>query len=173
MSLPGDSYWVEEGRLLAGPYPGDPDSDRERQKLGAFLDLGMRRFVDLTQPAEHSPYAPMLKRIAAERGLDVYHTRMAIPDVSVPPAVRMREILDLIDAELDGGNSIYLHCRGGAGRTGTVVGCFLVERGEPPAEALADIASDRRDLHSKRRAWSSPETEEQRQYVLAWRPGRR
>jgi protein-tyrosine phosphatase len=172
VSLPGDSYWVEEGRLLAGPYPGDPDLDREREKLTEFLQLGMKRFVDLTQPGEHSPYAPMLQRIAAEHGLDVHHTRMAVPDVSVPPVARMREILDLLDAELDRGNPVYLHCRGGAGRTGTVVGCFLIERGEPPVQALSDIAADRRDLHSKRRAWSSPETEEQRQFVLGWRSGR-
>lgn len=158
--------------MLAGPYPGDPDLDREREKLGAFLDIGMRRFVDLTQPGEHSPYAPMLQRIAAERGLDVYHTRMAIPDVSVPPTARMREILDLLDAERKRDSPVYLHCRGGAGRTGTVVGCYLIERGEQPVQALSDIASDRRDLHSKRRAWSSPETEEQRQFVLTWQPGR-
>jgi len=60
----------------------------------------MRRFIDLTQPGEHSPYAPMLQRIAAERGLGVHHTRIGIPDVSVP-AARMPEILDLVDAELE------------------------------------------------------------------------
>lgn len=170
MSLPGDSYWVEEGRLLAGPYPGDPDPARERQKLGAFLALGIRRFVDLTEPGEHSPYAPTLREVAAALGAEAGHLRLAIPDESVPSPARMREILDRIEAELRDDVPIYLHCRGGAGRTGTVVGCYLVERGEPAERALAEIASDRRGLDSKRRAWSSPETEEQRRFVLGWRP---
>lgn len=171
MSLPGDSYWVEESRLLAGPYPGDPDAEAERRKLGAFLDLGIRRFLDLTEPGEHSPYAPLLGRLAGERGAEVDHTRMAIPDFGVPAPPRMREILDRLKADLDRGDPVYLHCRGGAGRTGTVVGCYLIERGEQPERALMDIAADRHDLHSKRSAWSSPETEEQRRFVLGWRPG--
>lgn len=171
MSTPGDSYWVERGQLLAGPYPGDPDPAREREKLGAFLALGIRRFVDLTEPGEHTPYAPILREVAAAFGAEADHLRLAIPDESVPSPAQMREILDRIEADLRGESPVYLHCRGGAGRTGTVVGCYLIERGESPERALSEIASDRRGLDSRRRVWSSPETEEQRQFVLAWRPG--
>ena len=170
MALPGDSYWVEEGEFLAGPYPGDPDPGRESEKLGAFLDLGIRRFLDLTEPGEHSPYEPMLARIAAERDLDVRHLRRAIPDLSVPVPGRVREIVDLLDSDLSREEPVYLHCRGGAGRTGTVVGCFLIERGLSPEEALAELAADRSHLGRRRRSWSSPETEEQRRFVLEWRP---
>jgi len=171
MTLPGDSYWVEEGRFLAGPYPGNPDAARERATLGAFLDFGVRRFVDLTEPGEHPPYEPTLRRITSGRGLDVNHTRLAIPDKSVPTRERMRAILDLLNADLDQGESVYLHCRGGAGRTGTVVGCFLIERGVEPDDALAQIAADRSGIDSRRGRWSSPETDEQRRFVLGWRPG--
>ena len=171
MKPPGDSYWVEEGRFLAGPYPGDPDPARERENLGAFLDFGVRRFVDLTEPGEHPPYAPILGRIASQRTVDVDHVRLAIPDKSVPTRGQMRGILDVIDADLDEGQSVYLHCRGGAGRTGTVVGCFLIERGLEPSDALAQIAADRSEIGSRRRRWSSPETARQRSFVLAWRPG--
>lgn len=171
MGLPGDSYWVERGRLLAGPYPGDPDAAAERHKLDAFLDLGIRRFLDLTEAGEHSPYTPLLGQLAGARVLDVEHTRMAIPDFGVPATARMRAILDRLEAELAHDEPVYLHCRGGAGRTGTVVGCYLVERGNSPERALEQIAADRRGLDSKRREWSSPETEEQRRFVLAWTPG--
>jgi protein-tyrosine phosphatase len=171
VTLPGDSYWVEEGRFLAGPYPGDPDAARERQRLAAFLDFGVRRFVDLTEPGEHPPYAPALRRIASERGVAATHIRLAVPDECVPPPERMRGILDVIDEDLDEGESVYLHCRGGAGRTGTVVGCFLVEQGLEPSDALAQIAADRSEIGSRRGRWSSPETAEQRSFVLEWRAG--
>jgi hypothetical protein len=171
MRLPGDSYWVEEDRFLAGPYPGDPDAVRERERLTAFLDFGVRRFVDLTEPGEHPPYAPILQKIASQRRLDVDHVRLAIPDETVPTRGQMRLILDQIDEDLDEGESVYLHCRGGAGRTGTVVGCFLIERGLEPHDALAQIATDRSEIGSPRRRWSSPETAEQRRFVLEWRAG--
>jgi hypothetical protein len=171
MRPPGDSYWVEQGRFLAGPYPGNPDPGRERATLSGFLDFGVRRFVDLTEPGEHPPYTPALGRIAAQRALEVDHVRLAIPDKSVPSRAQMRGILDLIDADLDEGEFVYLHCRGGAGRTGTVVGCFLIERGLEPSDALAQIAADRSGIGSRRRRWSSPETDEQRRFVLEWRPG--
>ena len=171
MRPPGDSYWVEERRFLAGPYPGDSDAARERERLAAFLDFGVRRFVDLTEPGEHPPYAPILGRIASQRNLDVNHVRHAIPDKSVPTPRQMRAILDVIDADLDEGESVYLHCRGGAGRTGMVVGCFLIEWGLEPSDALAQIAADRSGIGSRRGLWSSPETAEQCRFVLEWRAG--
>lgn len=150
--LPGDSYWVERNRLLAGPYPGDPDAGAERRKLGAFLDLGIRRFIDLTEAGEHSPYTPLLERLAEGRGIGVDHTRMAIADFGVPASSRMREILDLLEADLGRGEPVYLHCRGGAGRTGTVVGCYLIERGDPPEQALAESSAA---ITRLRPTWSS------------------
>ena len=40
---------------------------------------------------------------------------------------------------LAGGRTVYLHCRGGIGRTGTVLGCYLVRQGQTAEEALASI----------------------------------
>jgi len=35
----------------------------------------------------------------------------------------MHEILDTIDAALSAKRIVYVHCWGGVGRTGTVIGC--------------------------------------------------
>ena len=56
--LPGDSYWVIEGQMLAGPYPGAPTNEAARQKLEAFLDAGVTCFVDLTEEGEGPPLHP-------------------------------------------------------------------------------------------------------------------
>jgi protein-tyrosine phosphatase len=52
--------------------------------------------------------------------------RTPIRDGGCPTIDELRAILDRIDAELARGEVVYVHCGGGHGRTGTVVGCWLV-----------------------------------------------
>ena len=63
-----------------------------------------------------------------------------------------------------------LHCFGGIGRTGTVVGCYLVRHGAEPEAALAEIARRRQGTPDGYR--HAPETDEQRRLVLTWREPR-
>ena len=41
----------------------------------------------------------------------------------------LKHILDEIDGAILNGKTVYVHCLGGIGRTGTVVGCYLVRHG--------------------------------------------
>ena len=79
----------------------------------------------------------------------------------------MEAILAAIDGSLAAGRTVYVHCFGGIGRTGTVIGCWLVRRGTPGEEAIAQIARWREGTPDE--AIPSPETREQRDFVLAWR----
>ncbi|RLB93118.1 MAG: hypothetical protein DRH76_10535 [Deltaproteobacteria bacterium] len=65
---------------------------------------------------------------------------------------------------------MYLHCRGGSGRTGTVVGGCLVRRGLADAHTVVDqISRLREDVATK---WPRlpPETRAQIEFVRSW-PG--
>lgn len=162
-----DSYWVIPGRFAAGEYPGDRHEGEARRKLGKFLAGGVNEFVDLTEEGEYGlvPYAPFLP--AAAR-----HRRFPIPDMEVPTPEHMSAILDVIDAALAKGGGVYVHCFGGVGRTGTVVGCWLVRWGLPAEQALARLAAWRQGTPDGDRR--SPETLEQRRFVRAWQaPGSR
>ena len=164
-----NAYQLLEGRLIAGEYPGDRDDAPARVKLGALLDAGVTTFIDLTEPHELAPYDALVTEMARARGREVKYHRLPIRDVSVPksPAI-MREILDEIAVSLGDGGVVYVHCWGGVGRTGTVVGCYLVRCGMTGDEALARVAELFK--HMEKYPWRrrSPETDEQEAYVRSW-----
>lgn len=160
------AYWLEEGAILAGEYPGAADEEAARERLARFLDAGIRTFVDLTEATEPlEPYAGLLGELAVERSVAVQHLRFAIRDASVPAsAAQMQEILSVIRTEGAAGRPVYVHCWGGIGRTGTVAGCWLVERGLTGRDAIAHLAVLRAGTPDGRRP--SPETAAQHAYIL-------
>ncbi len=173
--LPADAYWVRPGRIAAGSYPGAPTKDEAEKKLSALLAAGITTFVDLTEEHDRyrrlEPYSRLLKDVAARRGIRATHLRLPIDDTDVPPAWRMRIILDAIDTAIAAGEVAYIHCWGGVGRTGTVVGCLLREAGVSADAVLGDIQSLRG--HARRAARRSPENDRQADDVTGWIPGRR
>jgi hypothetical protein len=163
-----DSYWVQHGALLAGEYPGALTDGAALQKLAALLDAGVTLFVDLTEQDEYGlrPYFLLAQRIAATRGQPLAHRRLSIPDMGVTTPTQLTAILDVIDAAMADGQVVYVHCYGGIGRTGTVIGCWLVRHGQTGEQALATIAERRRHIPDGWRR--SPETEAQTRMVLTW-----
>ena len=166
MSLP-DSYWVEPGRLMAGEYPGDWNQRKARRKLRALIDAGVRTFVDLTEDGVLEPYDEGLAKEATAAGVEVAYHRHEIRDLDVPTSDGMRAILDVIEAAIDANAPVYVHCWGGIGRTGTVVCCWLVERGRTGEQALVEIVRLRAGI--QKRTIRSPEMDGQQQFVKAWR----
>jgi hypothetical protein len=166
-----DSYWVVPGRLLAGEYPGSRSDEGARRKVQQLLSAGVTFFLDLTEEGEYGlePYAPLLDEGATPGGGPVVHRRMPIPDGGTPTVEEMARILDTIDAAIEGGHTVYVHCWGGIGRTGTVVGCYLVRHGSSGREALDEIARRREGTPDGHRR--SPENDEQAQRILDWRVG--
>jgi protein-tyrosine phosphatase len=137
------TWWIEPGRLLAGPYPRDP---------ATLCDAGVNVFFDLTHESDR--LAPYTQRLAP----GVRTVRRPIRDFAAPQREELIETLDLLQAELDRGNVVYLHCLGGIGRTGTVLGCYLVRNGLDGATALARL----------REIGKHPEAPEQVRLVAGW-----
>lgn len=168
------SYWVVPGKLLAGCYPGDGGAEQENMKLKGLVKAGIRYVVNLMVEDEvnhlgqpFKPYEPVLADMAGGMWIEVVTRRIPIRDLGVPAKETMVCILDLIDREIEWGRSVYLHCWGGRGRTGTVVGCYLVRHGEKdPLEAIKALRKN-----DPTAIYPSPETGEQREMVLSWHPG--
>lgn len=79
-------------------------------------------------------------------------------DVTDDPAA-LRSVVDDLRAEIDAGRSVVVACRGGLGRTGTVVGCLLRDAGVGAEEAI--------DLTRRARP-GAIETAAQAEFVRAW-----
>jgi protein-tyrosine phosphatase len=166
MPIP-DAYWVVPGKLLAGEYPGAIMADRARERLQAFVNAGIRSFVDLTERHELQPYAELLRDVTVRDEAPVTYRRMSVRDADIPSVAHMQNVLGHIRSEIDAGRPVYVHCWGGIGRTGTVVGCWMVQfEGLAAEDALARIAELRAGTPDGRR--TSPETMHQREFILSW-----
>ena len=162
-------YWVIPGRMLAGEHPGAIAVPDGLARIDALLDAGVRRFIDLTAENEGpAPYIPVLFERAAARGVRVDHRRFAIPDFGVPAPALMRVALDAAYEAIGAGEALYIHCWGGVGRTGTLVGCLLREQGFAAAAALAVIDRKWRSMEKRTRHPNSPETAEQVAFIGGW-----
>src|SRR5690606_1948333 len=163
-----NTYWVEPSRLLAGAYPGATTEQRTMYKLNALLDAGIRTFIDLTEDHELIRYDDVLDRIARERGLTVRYHRHPIRDVGVPRSRDdMHAILACIETSLRAGDPVYVHCWGGVGRTGTVIGCYLVSCGLSGDDALRQLA-ELFGAMEKSATKLSPEADDQERWVREW-----
>jgi hypothetical protein len=153
--------------MLAGEYPAHVDRTGAARRLAALLSAGIDFFIDLTEPHELRPYLPLLQEQAALHGTRVSYQRLPIVDFDVPDIASMRAILLSIDGALADDHHVYVHCWGGLGRTGMVIGCYLVRHGRSAEEALQYIQdcwrSAARPAHPM-----SPETPAQAQFVRDW-----
>ncbi|MGI9210966.1 MAG: protein-tyrosine phosphatase family protein [Methylococcaceae bacterium] len=155
-----NSYPVIPGKFFAGEYPRDASDEESLRKINLFLDFGITDFIDLTQEMELKPYQHWLN--------NARHHRFPIRDVSIPHSPALTQsILDTIDELLAQDRKVYLHCWGGIGRTGVIVGCWLSRHGLKGEEALYRLNELWQEC-PKSSYTLSPQTMEQHAYVICW-----
>ncbi|KAG8926822.1 hypothetical protein FRC00_002526 [Tulasnella sp. 408] len=152
-----NSYWATP-TLLASEYPGPPTKALAILRLTALLDVGITDFFDLTEEGELVPYSSILERLVSDRSgrftkvditrdnyssvfqdrssegdgesLSVGYAKFPIRDGSIPSTDQLKAVLDAFSmVHTQEGRKAVVHCWGGIGRTGTIVGCWLVHSG--------------------------------------------
>jgi protein-tyrosine phosphatase len=144
-------------RLAARRHPCADGAEHATSAVEALVAEGVTLFVDLTEEGELASYEHLVPPPARRLGFPV-------ADFTVPDPSTLARVLEAIDDEIAAGGVPFVHCWAGCGRTGVVVGCWLVRHGLAPEEALARV--------ERARGPGCPQTREQRLAVLAWKQGR-
>ncbi len=162
-------YWVEKDKLLAGSLPGRSTDVSALDQMTLLQQMGIRKIIDLTHPSETngSLYLPALQSLNENTEHGIGYANVQVYDMGIPTSTQMHDILAHIADTNKAGHAVYVHCFGGLGRTGTVVGCYLIQQGMDPEAALQHIPELRKAAGLFN--FPSPEALEQVEFVLNWR----
>lgn len=189
-----NTYWVIPGGFLAGELPSAPDERSMIARQETLFGAGIRVIFNLMEADERDfsgrpfrGYEACFTGIGSREGCHTECRRFPIRDLSVPSEAQLEAILAAIDATLAAGRPLYLHCWGGIGRTGTVVGSWLARHGLATGEAALALLHRLRETAARHAAGhadagsagggeisklgrASPETAAQRDLVRHWPP---
>jgi atypical dual specificity phosphatase len=103
-----------------------------------------------------------LDRVDVRRArLDYLH--LPVMYLRAPTSEQIQTFITAADAHLAAGGKVAVHCVGGIGRTGTVIGCYLVEQGMTARQAIDALRQARP---------GSVESVEQEMAVYQWASSR-
>lgn len=181
-----NSYWIVPGEIIAGPFPGSDEDFSYKLRLRALFDAGIRAFINLQESGEMASanrkydedYSKVFKHFLDQNNESEIEggciRRFSILDRDVPSIDFMKNILNEIDELRSKNIPVYIHCWGGIGRTGTVVGCWLMRHGLTDRRTVIDEIFNLRKLYVENTClvYRSPETEVQEQFILNWEKGK-
>ena len=119
--------WIENGRVAGCRGP------RTSGDLAFLRSQGIRALVRLAYEEETG----MTKRkVEAEKIEDFYEP---VRDFTAPSQKQIDHVLKFIRNALDHGKPVAVSCGGGIGRTGTILGCYLVSLGHTAEQAIQQL----------------------------------
>ncbi len=143
--LPRHFHWSVPGVLAGMGRPGllrALDDD-----LLAIAHAGVSTLVSLTE--DPIPTARL-------RPFGIGGRHFPVADMGVPPLADTVALCRRLDRTLQAGHVVAVHCRAGLGRTGTILACMAVVRGQSPDVAIDEV---------RRNAPGSLQTDGQERFV--------
>jgi protein-tyrosine phosphatase len=145
---------------MARPRAGDWLDD----EIAGWQAAGIDIVVSLLEPAEIAELG--LDREAGlcrDHGMELIS--VPISDRGVPPSMsEAAAVARDLAARIAAGKAVAVHCRAGIGRSSVIAACVMVLAGTEPYAAF--------DLIAAARGTKVPDTDEQRDWVVAFAAGR-
>jgi hypothetical protein len=156
--MPGEIYWVARKpvAIVGMAFPARID-------WALLAAEGVQHVVCLV--GDDPPYDPSPLSCTAVTLEDLY-TRPAGPTDAGRELERVERAAAAVVAAVDAGRGVAVHCRGGRGRAGTVLGVALVQLGLPAPDVVEWLMR----LHRARGRGGWPESPWQEAVVRAARP---
>lgn len=162
LRMPYELYWVlQHPAPLAGmPYPSP------RTPWQDIAAAGFRYVICLA--GDGPGYDPSPLTITQRIGLqDLYDG--SVPRNPEQEERLIREVAQAVARKLQAGDGVVVHCAGGTGRTGTVIGCVLRLLGFSALEVVSYLDN----LHKARGRSGWPESNWQSQLVQGFQSDER
>ena len=153
-------FWINQyrdGNLAVMRAPREPD--RIEDTILGWRTDGVDCVVSLLEPEEIPGLVDAERELCREFGIDFISFPM--PDKSVPMSLdAFAALVAPLARRLRAGQGIAIHCRAGIGRSTVLAASILVWLGVD-ADLALDMIADARGVEV-------PETEAQRQWILAF-----
>jgi len=157
-----------------GAYP------KRKTDVIALLNAGVRSFINLVQHSEEEKISNNSYLEIAQKELSdnpsynskpdsILFTHFPIYDGQTGKDEDVLSLVDTIIKQLTSGVTIYIHCKGGHGRTGTIISLFLAKHFSLDAysalELIQQMHDHRIDVKAQPGRFLCPETHEQKSQV--------
>ncbi len=119
--------WVVDNRLAGCRIPlnGDDVQFLKEQGVDVLIRVVERHLAGVPRS--------LLEQFGIEEHLE------SVVDFTAPSQEQIHSILDFLGRSIAEGRRVAVSCRGGRGRTGTILACALVMNGYSAEEAIAEI----------------------------------
>lgn len=164
---PNANYLLDE-RIMFGWYPSPNNDGILSNDIHALLNTRRTAFVNLVSMEERSVLFDYTSTVMKQTNKPIF-IYYEIPDQGLPNDLNSyKELIQHLYTLIDEGERIYIHCRGGHGRSGIVAACLLIHMGYSNEEALTLVSN----AHKTREYipdYPCPQTAEQVQFVRNYR----
>ncbi len=143
--MPSNFSWIIQGEIAGMARPTSVVADLEFLK-----DHGIEAIVSLTE-------TPLHKTLIEEFGFEYKH--IPVVDYSAPTQEQIEEFISFVNSLVSSKKKIVVHCDAGIGRTGTMLACYLVNKGRRAKEAIAEV---------RKRRPGSIETHDQEETIIKY-----
>ena len=142
--------WVVAGRIAGSGQIGGFDAEELDSDLTELEGHGIRAIVSLTTLS-------LDREMLSQR--DISYLHIPIQDMHPPSLEEVGDFIDFVSCREAETRPVAVHCGAGLGRTGTMLACYLVAKGQSAKESLSSL----RELRP-----GSVETEAQEALVSAY-----